>query len=331
MEILVVKTSRIFYFWRMKLQNMKHLFLGIGFLLFQNISAQLFINFGRNHYYQAKVYLEDGSIKEGFLLDFADEKVFTIGPKKVIESFTTQENKSGFKNEFYYFRKTEKDKDEKIPITDIKKIEFKLIYKITNKERIDTYEKVNLARVNNDIEIQSKDEFTLLPRYFSNSKITIYAYSINPCDDLSKIQCRAGIQHEFYFRKQGEDFAIKPLDGNMFTYGKMEDKFYKSFEYFGKDCPEFLSYLNDLKIQSESQNPQNKVMVMSGKKMKEYFHTEEYDSYERDIKKMKKKLERDEFKIFEEERKEQFFDELRASFYEKVYNELIITFINSCE
>lgn len=310
---------------------MKHIFLLIGFLIFQNLSAQLIINFGGNHYYQAKVYLEDGAVKEGFLLDFEDEKVFTTGPKKVIESFTTQENQLGLKNEFYYFRKTEKDKDEKIPITDIKKIELKLKNKITDKERIDTYEKVNLARVNNDIEIQSSEEFVLLPLYFSNSKITIYAYSLNPCDDLSKIQCRAGIQHEFYFRKQGEDYAIKPLDGNLFTIGKMEDKFYKSFEYFGKDCPEFLSYLNNLKNQSESQKPQKKVMVMSGKKMKEYFHTEEYDAYEKDIKKMKKKLEKDEFKIYEIERKEQFFDELRISFYDQVYNELIIQFINSCE
>ena len=49
------------------------------------------------------------------------------------------------------------------------------------------------------------------------------------------------------------------------------------------------------------------------------------------IKKMKKKLEKDEFKIYEIERKEQFFDELRSSFYNKAFNELIVNFINSCE
>ncbi len=300
-------------------------------LFFQIISAQLLINFGGNHYYQSKIYLEDGTVKEGYLLDFQDENVISFAPQKVIERFTTMENQLGFKNEFYYFRTSEKGKDEKISIVDIKKIDLKIINSKTKFERIDSYEKVNLARVTNDLEIQSVNEYVLLPLYFSNSKITIYANTINGCDDLSSLNCRASITHDFYFRKKGEEYAIKPLDGNLFTIGKMEDKFYKSFEYFAKDCPEFLTYLSDLRVQAKSQAPQKKYMVMSGKQVKKMFHTKEYESYEKDIKKMKKELSREEFKIYEIERKNQFFDALRSTFYEKTYNELIINFINSCE
>src|SRR5690606_12279560 len=158
-----------------------------------------------------------------------------------------------------------------------------------------------------------------LPLFSDNSKVSIYAYTLNGCRDLSNINCRAGIRHNFYFKKQGDDFAIKPLDISLFSIGKAEGKYYKSFEYFGKDCPEFLAYLSDLEEKVKSQASQKKGMIISGKKAKELFHTAEYDAYENDIKKMKKKLDRKEFKIYKIEREELFFEELVNSFYEKAY------------
>lgn len=310
---------------------MKYLFLLFSILLFPTTQAQFIINFGGNNYYKAKVYLEDNTMKEGYLLDFKDDNVVSFAPQKFIENFSTDENKQGFKNKFYYFRETEKGKDEKIMLSDIKRIDLTKYNGATQKERTDTFEKVNLARVTNDLEIQSEDEFVLLPLYFSNSKISIYGYSLVGCDDLSKINCRATIMHQFYFKKQGDEYAIKPLDFNLFTIGKAEDKYYKSFEYFGKDCPEFLAYLRDLEEKNKSQESQKRTKVISGKKAKELFHTKEYDSYEKNIKKMKKKLDRKDFKVYEAQQKELFFDELAESFYDKMYNELIVTYINSCE
>lgn len=328
----VLEVNGIFYiFVPLKLRNMKHLFLLIGFVLFQNLSAQLLINFGGNQYYQAKIYLENGFEREGYILDFNDEKILSFTIQHDIKKLTTIENQRGLKNEFYYFRESEKGKDEKILLTDIKKIDFTTINSVTKKAKHHTFEKVNLARVNNDLEIQSENEYALLRLFFSNSKIAIYNYISNGCDDLSSLNCRMAITHDFYFRKQGEEYAIKPIDINLFAIGKVEDKFYKSFEYFGKNCPKFLTHLNELKTIAQNQAPKKKYMILSGKETKALFHTKEYDAYEKDIKKMKKKLDKEAFKIYKEERKEQFLNDVANAFYDKVYDELIMNYINSGE
>lgn len=310
---------------------MKFIFLLFFLTVVLKSNAQLLINFGGNQYYEAKIYLENGTEKEGYILDFNDEKFLSLAIQHDIEKLTTIENQRGLKNEFYYFRESEKAKDEKILLTDIKKIELITINSVTKKPKHHTFEKVNLARVNNDLEIQPENEYVLLRLFLSNSKIAIYSFTSNGCDDLSSINCRMGITHDFYFRKQGEEYAIKPIDINLFAMGKVEDKFYKSFEYFGKDCPKFLTYMNELKTIAQSQAPKKKYMILSGKETKAMFHTKEYDDYEKDIKKMKKKLEKDAFKIYKEERKDEFLNEVANVFYNKVYNELIINYINSCE
>ncbi|QRM90745.1 hypothetical protein FG167_16365 [Lacinutrix sp. WUR7] len=79
---------------------------------------------------------------------------------------------------------------------------------------------------------------------------------------LRAYNCASGSRCEMtyviaYIKNKNHDFAYIPIDYNrinIFNLGKMDNKFLKSFEEAGSDCPAFLTYLNDKRKSFESKS-----------------------------------------------------------------------------
>src|SRR5690606_29123069 len=104
---------------------MKKLIVLAVIFCFQLLNAQFVINLGKNNYYESKVYLENGTEKQGYLLEFGDKKVVNFQPQLIAESFASSETRFGLSDKYFYFRENERGDDEKIPFADIRKIERK--------------------------------------------------------------------------------------------------------------------------------------------------------------------------------------------------------------
>lgn len=304
----------------------KNILLLLTFLVSMNASAQLTLNFGKNVYYKAEVELEDGTIKSGYVLDFQNKPVISNQMVNTLSAFNPKERNLGLANRFYHFRKDKNAKNEKIPISDIRSINLYKHNNLTNKETEHRFQKTKVAKFQKGDKIKYYNGDYLLPVYYSNAKLTIFHYNLVSCTNKDKSNCYVD-PINFYFQANDNEYAILPIHvigSDIFSPNNVALRFNNSIEYFGKNCPNFLNkYKEQLSDVTQLITTNNK---------------NEYDdfiqfrtSYLEDLKKNKKKMKKKEYKIYAEERLEQYSTESANHFYNKVYDEIVSLYINNCE
>jgi len=306
---------------------MKHIFLLIGFLTAQNLSAQFVLNLGKNVYYKATVELEDGTMKNGYVLNFDDKKAYYFDISQYEQLFASPEHNNNLTKEYYTFRENEKAKDEKIKMTDIKKITLEEPNSITGEIEIKGYEKRKIAKPTKDLEIDLWEKEVLLPVMYKNSKLTIYQDTEIKCMNKSVSSCYAS-GYNYYFLPKGAEYAVKPFEitpTTIFSIKTIGPKIYAGLEYMGKDCPLYLEHLASRK----SNYSENYSSFASDEYTKAY--KAGMDEYKADLKKAKKSMSKEDFKKYEIDKKFEQLQQQNEQFYNAMFNEEVMDYINSCE
>jgi|26BtaG_2_1085354.scaffolds.fasta_scaffold00206_15 hypothetical protein len=284
------------------------------------LNEAFIINLGKNNYLKSKVHLEDGSIKDGYVLEFHDEPVIKHVLEETLDGFKMIENQMGLQKDFYFFREIEKGKDEKIGMKDIKRIEVEISKYNSHILEPLVFEKVKLSWANNDSSMNFQDRYTLLPIIISNSKITVYGVSLNEYP-------------RFYLKNKEDEYAVIPVKitaSDVFNQRKVTERYLTSMHYLGKDCPAYLTILESYKNAGEA-NPLTKMQKKTV--TKDFTNSEKSikKSYSEDLKIAKKNLKKDELRDYRELRKFQLTNELMNFHYNTYFNEMVIQYINSCD
>lgn len=295
-------------------------FLLLLFLIISpTLFSQIIFNFSKNKYFTAKVYLEDGTIKEGYLKDFNDENFVSFYPQKIAELFGSVEEINGLANDFYYFIKDENSEVEKIDFKNIKTIDF--AKEIDNSEDYKfTLEKVKIVNINNDLQIEVSETDVLLPIYYSSGKIKIYSMLINFGS--------ANIPY-FYLKKPESEYAVnvfKVTIGDAINMKKIGPKMYESLSYFGKDCEEFSQ-----KLLLKKDFYYNDFVQFSRKHFDYKIFQQKSNDMEKEIKKAKKTMTKDELENYKSALIKKYLDDKTKYFYDNLIDESVIDYINSCE
>jgi len=311
---------------------MKNYLLVIIFTFSCVLNAQFVFNIGGNNYYEAKLYLENGSIKEGLLLDFNDKKVVNFKPQLIAEGFSSVETRLGLTNKFYYFRSNKDSKDEKIDFSDIKKIERKEYRPGSDEAHTVTYEKIKLIMYDNQLNKDMEVPEFFAPVQFTNGKINVFSFLESTCYGKSISSCKISGLH-FYFKPVNGDFGIKPTNftfGNFFTISKLTDKYFLSFKLLGENCPEFIKYVEQEEaVKKESFQPEFVRLVKDiyAKKLTDTY----LDEYKSQLKSTKKKMSKDDFEKFEGQLYQKYLDDSGELFYKTLFEEMLIRYMNTCE
>lgn len=308
-----------FLFLRLKFKPMKKFMLLFVLLIGQTIFSQIIFNFSKDRYYNAKVYLEDGSLKEGYLKDFNDENLVSFYPRKVAEAFASMEEKGGLSNDFYYFRSDENSEEEKISLQEISHIELSK----QNPDSEDyqfTLDKVKLATIDKDLNMALNTNYVLLPVYYSSGKLKIYTITTN---------MGTGSFPSFYMKSLDNERAVRIFKigmGDVFNLKKIGPKIYESLFYFGKDCDAFIEKLTD-----EKDFYYNAFVDYAKQKLNYKIFQEKWGLMEKDLKKAKKSMSKDDFKIYQAKKHKEYLDGKTQYFYDIIMNDRVVDYINSCE
>lgn len=278
------------------------------------------INLGKNNYLKSKIHLEDGSVKDGYILEFQDEPVVKMAIEETLDGFKMLENQAGLQKDFYYFRQDEKGKDEKIFMKDIKKIEIEASKYNSDIIAPFVYEKVNMTWANNDKSMKFQESPTLLPIFISNSKITVYGISFNETP-------------RFYIKNKGDEYTVLPIKitaSDIFNQKNVAERYFTSLQYLGRDCQAYLNILENLKNMGDA-NPLTKMQKKATGK--EYLNNLKSikKTYSDDLKRAKKNLKKDELRDYNELRKFQYTNEIMDFYYHTYFDEVVIQYINSCD
>lgn len=306
----------------MKLKLFFLILLGFNFL-----NAQLTLNVGKNVYYKTLIELEDGTVREGFVLSFDDKSAFYYDTSEIQLLFGSPENNMNLSKEYYSFKKDKDSKDEKISLAQIKRITVDEPEFYSNEVKSVTYEKVKITKPNNDLKMDFKENPVLLPVYFSNSKLTIYNFTELACSGKSVSSCNVK-GYNYYFLPKGTEYAVKPFEitlGSIFSLKKIGPKIYTALEYMGKNCPLYLSHL------AERKSKYDESFVSTANKEYTNSFKVKQEEYKQDLKKAKKSMSKEDFKKYEIDKKSQQNNEQNDIFYNGIFNEEVIDYINSCE
>lgn len=193
----------------------------------------------KKHYSKGIIYMEDGTQKDGYVLDFTDPSTITLNAKLMGDTLKADEYQAGLQNKFYYFRENETTKkDEKIPIEDIKGITIQAHDYSENVKSNIIYEKVYLAAVKNDFTTKYDKTPTLLSVYLKTERLTVYA-----------------LGHEFgvafYFRNIKNEFAVQPFREltliQRINRHNLVENMVASLQLIGDDCVPYLEWLEKFK------------------------------------------------------------------------------------
>lgn len=305
----------------------KYLFILIGFWVFQNLSAQFVLNLGKNVYYKANVEMEDGTTKNGYILSFDDKRAYYLDVSQYELLFASPEHNNGFTKDYYYFRENEKGDDEKLKFEEIKRMTVEEVQLSSNKVESIVYEKVKIAKPTNDLKMDFWENEVLLPIFYSNGKMKIYSYKQLQCQGKSISSCNVA-GYNYYFKPNDAEYAVKPFEitaATIFSLKKIGPKIYTAFEYMGKDCTLYLEHLTARKSKyGES------FSSSANKEYSEIFKKEQ-DAYKEDLKKAKKEMSKEDFQKYEIDKKYEQINRQYSEFYNAIFNDEVVDYINSCE
>ena len=144
-----------------------------------------------------------------------------------------------FENFKYKFRKNANSPLEKISLDTIQSV---AIYNKGN--TITRWDKLKIKKINSKLELVDTDLELFIPLFYEG-KINLYVYGLK----VERLFDRTKYDKVIYIKNPNDDFAIPPIDfGNQISLlvnlNRLGDIFLKSFREVGKDCPEFIEYLN---------------------------------------------------------------------------------------
>lgn len=277
---------------------MNKICLQIVFLLFMAKGySQLVFNFSKKEYIPCDIELTNGNTLTGYIKDFDEPNAVEFsGFEFSVESRTDLDRKS------YVFRQDLKGEKQDIMLADIQSIVLK-------DEDTITYEKVKLKTVNSNLEEVDLNREIMIP-LIREGDINLYGIKVYNCAS------GAGCEMAYvlaYIRNENHEHAYIPIDFNrinLFNLGKIEDKFIRSFELAGSDCPAFLEYLEEQKKLFEDKSFQKT-------------HKENYKNFRKDVKQKLKAIKGRKNKQKEE-------DKLYAAYFLKMYTDVIDQYSIRC-
>lgn len=195
-------------------------------LLFQ---AQVFLYSGNKPYVKADLYLEDGSIKSGYLQNFKTPKLTEIQAGFL----------HGIEKKLNYLVKEFKFKEEKnstlqiIPIEDVKRI----ILTDSNGNDQLTYDKMKLKTVNVKGELIDVEKTVVLPLE-QEGKFNLYGINLS----FTQNNRYTNSMYLPYIKKPNDEYGIILIDINrinLFNLGKIDDKIKTGLLAISNDCPNY--------------------------------------------------------------------------------------------
>lgn len=215
---------------------MKKLLLLAMIFIWQNNFAQVLIYTAKKEFIPAEIRLANDEIISGYI------KEFNVPNAIEFTDFSFNfnlESELRLDRTKFNFKKTPDGASEKIELNNIKSITLKA-------EDTITYEKLKLKTINSKLEVVDLKREIMAP-LIKKGKINVYGLRVYECGHGCSLMWILA-----YIKKPNDEFAYIPVDYNrlnLFNLGKIDDKFFKAFEEVGKDCPEFLSYLETRKAQ----------------------------------------------------------------------------------
>ena len=221
------------------------LILSILFIC-QSIHSQNIIFFlSKKNFISSEIVLHNGQTLTGFIKDFT--LPHTIEVRGFAYDFSPIESKLNLDRTTFKFKKEMSGSVENLNLADIQSI--KLMAEDTIK-----FEKLKLKTINSSLEVVNLEREAMIP-IITENKINLYGLKVN--------ECSYGCRPLFviaYIKKPNDEFAFIPLDFNrinIFNLGTANDKFFKAFEEVGKDCPEFMEYMQKSRVLFDNKSSTN--------------------------------------------------------------------------
>lgn len=182
---------------------------------------------------EARIVFKDGHSENGFIKGFIDKSFTTFNYQT---GFETLEKQLNLTDKSFDFKNTEEGVSRKLTNDEIDQITI-----VHSKAKFSTYQLYGMKTANSKGKIVDLNRKIWLP-VIKKGKVNILGFNI--------VNSNTGRYGEtvVYLNRDGEDFAINPIDRNrinLFNLGKIDDKFVATLNEIFKDCPEFLSSINE--------------------------------------------------------------------------------------
>jgi len=182
---------------------------------------------------EARIVFKDGHSETGFIKGFIDQPYITFNYETGFESLEKQLNLT---DKSFDFKNTDEGISRKLTKDDVNQITV-----VHSKAKFSTYQLYSMKTANSKGKIVDSNRKIWLP-LIKKGKVNILGFNI--------VNSNTGRYGEtvVYLNRDGEDFVINPIDRNrinLFNLGKIDDKFVATLNEIFKDCPEFLSTINE--------------------------------------------------------------------------------------
>lgn len=154
------------------------------------------------------------------------------------------------------YKTSESSSSEKMATKDIAKIAY---LDKDNDEAI-AYEKLKVKEFDRNGDLKDAKNEVFLSQIY-DGKIGLYGHPNVMCTKNGQVgpyMCEYTYS-TFYLKNNLENFAIMPLDINLFDVKRSFDNFVKAFKVAGKDCPEFTKYLDSFRKKMDDKNFQKEM------------------------------------------------------------------------
>ncbi len=154
------------------------------------------------------------------------------------------------------FRTSESSPVEKIAAKEIAKI----VYLDEDHKEAVSFEKLKIKEFDRNGVLKDADNDVFLSCIY-DGKIGVYGHPNILCTKNGQVgpyRCEYTYS-TFYLKNNGENFAVMPLDINLFDVQRSFDNFVGAFKVAGKDCPAFEKYLASFRRKMEDRNFQKEM------------------------------------------------------------------------
>lgn len=154
------------------------------------------------------------------------------------------------------YKASESSPSEKITAKEISKI----AYLDKDYDEALAFEKLKVKEFDRNGVLKDAKNDVFLSRIY-DGKIGIYGHPNIICTKNGQIgpyMCEYTYSI-FYLKNNQENFAVMPLDINLFDLKRSFDNFVNAFKVAGKDCPEFAKYLESFRKKMEDRNFQKEM------------------------------------------------------------------------
>jgi len=217
----------------------KNLIAILCFTMAFAVSAQELLFYPqKKEFIPAEIKLTDGSVLYGYIQDFSLPRTFEF--RTMVYDFSAIESKLKMDRKDFKYKATMDGEARPMNLDDIS-------YLLVKGDETVAYEKVKLKTVNAQKEVVDLEREVMVP-ILKEGNINLYGVGVSSCQAKD---CQL-IYIIVYVKHKDQEHAFIPIDYNrinFFNTGSLDDKFFESFAQVGKDCPEFLDYLETSKKQ----------------------------------------------------------------------------------